>query len=81
MGGPLTLEAVGLMVGPALHGSGLSYVFEEMVAEQIADGRLLQVLGQWCPFYPDLHLYYPSWRQVPAVLKAFIEFVRAVRQG
>lgn len=79
--GPLTLDEVGLMVSPALHGTGLAYVFEEMVAEQIADGRLLQVLGEWCPFYPGLHLYYPSRRQVPAALKAFIEFVRAARQG
>lgn len=75
--GPLTLDEVGLMVGPALHGCGLAYVFADMVAEQIADGRLLQVLGDWCPFYPGLHLYYPSRRQVPAALRAFIEFVRS----
>ncbi|MBB1521320.1 LysR family transcriptional regulator [Aquipseudomonas guryensis] len=75
--GPLTLDEVGLMVGPALHGCGLAYVFADMVAEQIADGRLLQVLDDWCPFYPGLHLYYPSRRQVPAALRAFIEFVRS----
>ncbi|WP_137819268.1 LysR family transcriptional regulator [Pseudomonas sp. 2FG] len=79
--GPLTLDEVGLMLGPALHGSGLAYVFEEMVAEQIADGRLLQVLGDWCPHYPGLHLYYPSRRQVPAALRAFIEFARAERDS
>ncbi|BAN48390.1 LysR family transcriptional regulator [Metapseudomonas resinovorans] len=78
--GPLTLGDVGLMVGPALQGSGLAYVFEEMVREHVADGRLVQVLEDWCPYYPGLHLYYPSRRQVPAVLKAFIEFARAARQ-
>ncbi|MDH4569096.1 LysR family transcriptional regulator [Pseudomonas sp. BN414] len=78
--GPLTLGDVGLMVGPALQGVGLAYVFEEMVAEYIAEGRLVQVLEDWCPYYPGLHLYYPSRRQVPAVLKAFIEFARAARQ-
>ncbi|CAD5109998.1 LysR family transcriptional regulator [Zestomonas carbonaria] len=77
--GPLTLSDVDLMVGPALQGVGLAYVFEDMVKEPIADGRLVQVLEDWCPYYPGLHLYYPSRRQVPAALKAFIEFARAAR--
>ncbi|WP_130930689.1 LysR family transcriptional regulator [Pseudomonas sp. Sample_24] len=78
--GPLTLGDVSLMVGPALQGVGLAYVFEEMVKVPVADGRLIQVLGDWCPYYPGLHLYYPSRRHVPATLKAFIEFARAARE-
>lgn len=79
--GPLTLGDVSLMVGPAVQGVGLAYVFENMVKAQIADGRLTQVLGDWCPFYPGLHLYYPSRRHVPATLKAFIEFARSDRES
>ena len=78
--GPLTLGDVSLMVGPALQGVGLAYVFEEMVKVPVADGRLIQVLGDWCPYYPGLHLYYPSRRHVPATLKGFIEFARAARE-
>jgi DNA-binding transcriptional LysR family regulator len=78
--GPLTLGDVSLMVGPALQGVGLAYVFEDMVTEHLADGRLIQVLADWCPFYPGLHLYYPSRRHVPAPLKAFIDFARSARQ-
>ena len=74
--GPLTLGDVSLMVGPALQGLGLAYVFEDMVSEHLASGRLVQVLADWCPYYPGLHLYYPSRRHVPAALKAFIDFVR-----
>ncbi|WP_405124074.1 LysR family transcriptional regulator [Pseudomonas sp. M20] len=74
--GPLTLGDVSLMVGPALQGLGLAYVFEDMVSEHLASGLLVQVLADWCPFYPGLHLYYPSRRHVPAALKAFIDFVR-----
>ncbi|MNF78742.1 HTH-type transcriptional regulator DmlR [compost metagenome] len=77
--GPLTLGDVSLMVGPALEGVGLAYIFEDMVKAPVAAGRLVQVLGDWCPFYPGLHLYYPSRRHVPATLKAFIEFARAAR--
>jgi len=79
--GPLTLGDVSLMVGPALQGLGLAYVFEDMVSEHLAAGRLVQVLADWCPYYPGLHLYYPSRRHVPAPLKAFIDFARNVRDG
>ena len=78
--GPLTLGDVSLMVGPALQGVGLAYVFEDMVTEHLADGRLIQVLTSWCPYYPGLHLYYPSRRHVPAPLKALIDFARSARQ-
>lgn len=78
--GPLTLGDVSLMVGPALQGVGIAYIFEDMVKAQVADGSLIQVLGDWCPYYPGLHLYYPSRRHVPATLKAFIEFARAARE-
>lgn len=77
--GPLTLDDVGLMVGPAVGGVGLAYVFEEMVKDHLADGRLIQVLDDWCPYYPGLHLYYPSRRHLPATLKAFIDFAREAR--
>ena len=79
--GPLTLGDVSLMVGPALQGLGLAYVFGDMVKEHLSAGRLVQVLADWCPYYPGLHLYYPSRRHVPAPLKAFIDFARERRNG
>ena len=79
--GPLTLGDVSLMIGPALQGVGLAYVFEDMVTAYLADGRLIQVLADWCPFYPGLHLYYPSRRHVPAALKAFIDFACTARHA
>ncbi|MDF0731810.1 LysR family transcriptional regulator [Pseudomonas entomophila] len=77
--GPLVLGDLTLMIGSALDGVGLAYVFEDMVREHLASGRLLQVLGDWSYYYPGFHLYYPSRRQVPAALKAFIEFARGHR--
>ncbi|MDZ3991921.1 LysR family transcriptional regulator [Pseudomonas sp. Teo4] len=77
--GPLVLGDVSLMLEPALHGLGLAYVFEDMVKDHLERGQLRKVLDDWCHYYPGLHLYYPSRRQVPAALKAFIEFVREQR--
>jgi DNA-binding transcriptional LysR family regulator len=34
------------------------------------------LLGEWCGHLSGVYLYYPSRRQVPAPLRAFIDFVR-----
>jgi DNA-binding transcriptional LysR family regulator len=34
-------------------------------------------MQDWCPAYPGWYLYYPSRRQVPAALRAFIDFAKA----
>lgn len=75
--GPLILSDVAMMAKAAERGVGLAYVFDSMVAAELANGQLVRVLEDWCPHYPGLYLYYPSRRQVPAALKAFIEFVRS----
>lgn len=75
--GPLSLTEQHLMVDAALAGTGIAYVFEGMVERPIAEGRLVRVLEDWCPFYPGFFLYYPSRRQVPGALRAFIDFAHS----
>ncbi|WP_213714210.1 LysR family transcriptional regulator [Cedecea lapagei] len=75
--GPLTLNDMGLIAEAALYGSGLAYVFEDLVTAPLNEGRLVRVLEDWCPYYPGLYLYYPSRRQLPMPLKAFVDFVLA----
>jgi DNA-binding transcriptional LysR family regulator len=75
--GPFVTNSQELMVDAALDGIGLAYVFEKVAEEPIAAGRLVRVLEDWCPYYPGLYLYFPSRRQLPAPLRAFIDFSRA----
>jgi DNA-binding transcriptional LysR family regulator len=75
--GSLTLNDQDLMVDAALDGIGLAYVFEAQVEELIAKRRLVRVLADWCPAYPGFFLYYPSRRQLPAALRAFVDFAKA----
>ncbi|MDC0714874.1 LysR family transcriptional regulator [Stigmatella sp. ncwal1] len=75
--GPLTLSDQELMVEAALNGTGLAYVFEAQVSALLAEGRLIRVLEDWCPTYPGFFLYYPSRRQLPAALRAFVDFAKA----
>lgn len=77
--GPVTVNDQDLMIRPALDGLGLAYVFEGQVTEHIAAGRLVEVLSDWCPYYPGFFLYYPSRRQLPAALRAFVDHIKTLR--
>jgi DNA-binding transcriptional LysR family regulator len=77
--GPLTLNDQDLMVDAALDGAGLAYEFEAQAEELIAKKKLVRVLADWCPAYPGFFLYYPSRRQLPAALRAFVDFIRAAK--
>jgi DNA-binding transcriptional LysR family regulator len=74
--GPLSMNDQSLMVEAAIDGVGLTYAFEGQVERPIADGRLVRVLDDWCPSYSGFYLYYPSRRQLPAVMRAFVDFVK-----
>lgn len=56
-------------------GAGLGYMLEPDVAGEIADGRLIQVLDDWCPSFAGCYLYYPN-RQVTPALRALIDALR-----
>ncbi|MFE0759299.1 LysR family transcriptional regulator [Inquilinus sp. NPDC058860] len=75
--GPLIVDEQWLIIRSALDGAGLAFVFEEMVTAELAEGRLVPLLQDWSPPFPGFFLYYPRQRQMPAALRAFVDFVRA----
>lgn len=72
----LTSNSVSLMMRAALDGVGFYSTFEGYVAADVAAGRLVSVLEDWLPPFPGPNLYYPSRRQTPSALRAFIDFAR-----
>ncbi|WP_085034271.1 LysR family transcriptional regulator [Ensifer aridi] len=74
--GPLVVGDQDLMVEAALLGAGIAYAFEDQVETHVAENRLVRVLEDWCPYYGGFHLYYPSRRQMPAALRAFVDFLK-----
>ena len=74
--GPLVLNSLGLRVEAALAGLGLAYLPEDQVRAPVAEGRLVRVLGEWCPAFPGYHLYYPSRRQLTAAFAVLVEALR-----
>jgi DNA-binding transcriptional LysR family regulator len=64
--GPLVFNYAPLLLRAALAGLGLACVFEDQVQEHLAEGRLVQVLADWCPPFSGYHLYYPNRQPTPA---------------
>ena len=70
--------------GPAMRaafdGVGFWLTFSDYVSEAIASGTLVSVLDDWCAPFPGPFLYYPSRRQPPPALAAFVSFVAEWRK-
>jgi len=74
--GSLTLDEPSLVRIAAKSGVGLGYVMEADVRDDIAAGRLVQVLRDWTPSLAPLALYYPGRKNPPAAFSAFIQAAR-----
>ncbi|HEY1721432.1 MAG TPA: LysR substrate-binding domain-containing protein [Magnetospirillaceae bacterium] len=79
--GPLTATDSALLLQAAIEGLGFVMTFDGYVREAIGSGRLVPVLEDWWPSFPGPLLYYPSRRQPPAALAAFITFAKAWRKS
>ncbi|MGA2055234.1 MAG: LysR family transcriptional regulator [Bradyrhizobium sp.] len=71
----LIVNYPGLAQRAARDGFGFWLTFEGYAREAIASGELVSVLDDWCAPFPGPFLYYPSRRQLPPALAAFIAFV------
>ena len=74
--GPLILPDQRLMRKAAIDGAGLAYLFDGRIDDDVAAGRLVPVLEDWCPPFEGFFIYYPSRRQMRPALRAFLDFFR-----
>jgi DNA-binding transcriptional LysR family regulator len=65
-----------LAIRAALDGIGIARVPINSVADLINKKRLVPLLQDWAPRSVGFYLYYPSRRQVPAALRAFVDFIK-----
>lgn len=80
-GEPLTLEVSGslvfdddaLMIQAAIDGAGMAYVYEAMVRDDLAAGRLVIVLDAFTALPGRFFLYYSGRRHVPTALRALVD--------
>jgi DNA-binding transcriptional LysR family regulator len=78
--GPITLDTMPLAAAAAGAGLGIAFVAFDLVRAEIAAGRLVQLMEDWTPPFPGMHLYYPSRRLLPSGVRAFIDLVRELER-
>ena len=74
--GQLVFNNLNMRLRSALDGLGVAYVPEDQALPYIADGRLVRVLEDWCPYFPGYHLYYPSRRHTSPALSLLVDVLR-----
>jgi DNA-binding transcriptional LysR family regulator len=74
--GRLTVNDAELAIKAALDGVGVLYTALGYAAPEIKAGRLVPLLEDWWTRSTAIFLYYPSRRQVPVPLQAFMHFLR-----
>ena len=80
--GPLLVEIGGgteFMVDAAIGGVGVICLFEDWLRPHFTSGALEPVLQEWWMRFPGPFLYYPGRRLVPGPLRAFVDYVRAIK--
>lgn len=63
------------MLKAAIQGVGLVKYLDICVREQLESGELVRVLQPWCPSFPGFYLYAPTRAQMPAKVRALIDFL------
>jgi DNA-binding transcriptional LysR family regulator len=74
--GPLAFNDSMPALEAAIEGLGLAYVPEDIALMPLRDGRLIQVLDDWCQSAPGYHLYYPSRRQMAPAFALLVDALR-----
>ncbi|KQQ69885.1 LysR family transcriptional regulator [Rhizobium sp. Leaf321] len=74
--GQMTSNGIHQILQMARDGYGIAFLPEGLVLADLKDGRLDQVLGDYCPYYPGYHLYYPSRRQPSAAFSIVLAALR-----
>lgn len=74
--GQMVFNNIALRLHAVLAGLGLAYLPQDQVQGHIADGRLVQVLDDWCQPFAGYRLYYPSRRHPSAAFTLLVEALR-----
>jgi DNA-binding transcriptional LysR family regulator len=64
------------VVDAAVQGHGIAFILEDFAKQELADGKLRQILKQHWALDDAFHLYYPHREHMPGKLRAFVDFMR-----
>lgn len=73
----LMVNAIEAAVAAVMEGRGVGRFFSYQVADELADGRLVRLLGEWEPPPIPVQLVTASARLMPPRVRAFLDFAAA----
>ncbi len=59
-----------------LNGLGIMWTPQDVIAQEIKDGKLIPILSDWNISYEGYHLYYPNRRQNSPLLQALVAYLK-----
>lgn len=62
-------------------GIGVGHMPEDIAEPYIADGRLVRVLEDWCPYWDGYQIFYPSRRQSSPAFSLLVDALRHRDRG
>ena len=74
--GRLVFNNTNMAIEAAMAGFGLAYLLEDRVQDSLQEGRLVQVLADWCPPFAGYYTYYPSRRQPAPAFALLVDTLR-----
>ena len=79
--GSLVINDDEILVNAALQGVGLVMHMDFTIRKYIESGELVRVLADWCPAFDGFNLYLSSREQMPAKLRALVNFLVEKRRA
>jgi DNA-binding transcriptional LysR family regulator len=72
--GPLLVTDSGIMFAVCIAGAGIAQVLAVSVQDALADGRLVELFPDWAEESFPLYAFYPSRKNAPPKVRAFVDF-------
>lgn len=77
----VTTNDMHLMIKLARSGAGITFGMEDTFRADLQSGVLVSLLEPFCPPFPGFFLYYPTRRNMPSKLRAFVDHVARHRRS
>ncbi|CCE00088.1 LysR family transcriptional regulator [Bradyrhizobium sp. STM 3809] len=74
--GQLVFNNITMRMNAVRAGLGLAYLPEDQVGDDLAKGKLVRVLEDWCAPFAGYHLYFPSRRQPTSAFTVLVDALR-----
>lgn len=79
--GRLIFDEMRSVLDAAVQGHGIAFIFEDFAKQELASGKLRQILKRHSALDDAFHLYYPHRKHMPGKLRAFIDFMRSANRA